>query len=86
MNHMLSILLCTAGFAALACAMERQQDALFGGALHGRTTIGLRITGAIALFAALGLVVVWQGWAIGLVMYSGQTSVAAGTVYCMLLR
>lgn len=85
MSHLLSILLCLAGFTALACAMERQQDELFGQALPGRVTKGLRAVGTCALLSALGVVVARQGWGLGLVMYSGHTSFAAGAVYCALL-
>lgn len=86
MSHLLSILLCLAGFTALACAMARQQDELFGQALPGQVTKGLRVMGACALFAALGVVVDRQGWGLGLVIYSGHTSFAADAVYCALLR
>lgn len=86
MSHLLSVLLCLVGFAALACATARQQERIFGLALPGRVTKGLRAVGACALIAALGVVVAWQGWGLGLVMYSGHTSFAAGAVYCALLR
>lgn len=86
MSHLLSILLCLTGFSALACAMERQQDELFGYALPRRVTKGLRVMGTCALLSALALVLTRQGWGLGLVMYSGHTSFAAGIVYCALIR
>ncbi len=86
MNHLLPILLCMAGFAVLACAVGRQQDRLFGAALPVWVTKGLRLLGACSLLSALVVVVAQQGWGFGLVMYSGHTSLAAGIVYCVLLR
>jgi len=85
MNHLWPIVLCLVGFFALACAMERQQDELFSQALPRAVTNALRVLGACLLLSALGLVVAWQGWGLGLVMYSGYTSLAAGMVYCALL-
>lgn len=85
MNHLLSILLCLVGFTALAVAMARQQYELFDRALSRQTTYGLRITGICALLYALGVLVSSQGWGLGLVMYSGHTSFAAGIVYWVLL-
>lgn len=86
MNHLLPILLCAVGFTALACAVGRQQDRLFGAALRSSVTKGLRLIGACTLLSALVVVVAQQGWGLGLVMYSGYTSLAAGLVYCALLR
>ncbi len=86
MNHLMSILLCLAGFAALACAMERQQQDIFGRILSRPITQKLRMVGACALLAALGVILAGQGWGLGLVIYSGHTSLAAGVVYCVLIR
>ncbi|HWK71085.1 MAG TPA: DUF3325 domain-containing protein [Burkholderiaceae bacterium] len=86
MIHLVSILLCLAGFTALACAMERQQQDIFGHALPGPITKRLRMAGTCALLAALAVVLAGQGWGLGLVIYSGHTSFAAGAVYCILIR
>jgi uncharacterized membrane protein len=85
MNHAMSLLLCLTGFAALACAMERQQDELFGGPLSRTATRALRGVGACALAAALAATLAHHGWGLGLVMYSGHTSLAAGMVYGVLI-
>jgi len=85
MTHLLSLLLCLAGFAALACATQRQQDELFGRSLPRRATVWLRVAGAGLLLVALAVLLAWRGWGLGLVMYSGHTSLAAGLVFCALL-
>lgn len=85
MIHALAFLLCLAGFAALAFAVERQQDDLFGRALPAGTTRGLRIAATCLLLLALAMLVTRQGWGLGLVLFSGHTSAAAGLVYCALL-
>jgi TRAP-type C4-dicarboxylate transport system permease small subunit len=78
-------MLCLAGFTALAFAMDRQQHDLIGRSLPETTTRALRITGACALLLALGVLVAWQGWGLGLVMFSGHTSLTAGIVHCTLI-
>lgn len=85
MIHLLSFLLCLTGFAALALAMDRPQRDLFGRPLPVSTTAALRVIGAVTLLAALGVLVVWQGWALGLVMFSGHTSLGAGVVHAALI-
>jgi fatty acid desaturase len=85
MNHLLSFVLCLAGFTALAFAMHRQQRDIFGRRLRSTTTYGLRVAGACALLLALGILIAGRGWSIGLVIFSGQTSVAAGIVLCALI-
>jgi hypothetical protein len=80
-----SPLLCLAGFAALAIATERQQQALLGRVCPPRVSRGLRIGGASLLLVALLRLVDDRGWGLGLVAYSGYTSVAAGVVYCALI-
>lgn len=84
--HLLSFALSLAGFAALALAMERQQHDLFGRRLQPAVTRALRVTGSSALLLALGVLVNRQGWGLGLVMLSGHTSLAAGVVFCTLIR
>lgn len=81
MTHLLVLLLCTLGFAALALAMERHQEDLFGHALASTATRWLRVTGWAALGLALVVIVKAQGWSVGLVSYSGHTSLGAGLVF-----
>jgi hypothetical protein len=85
MTHLLAFLLCLPGFAALAMATERQQDIHLGRPLAAKTTRHLRLAGVTALVLALAVVVAGQGWAMGLVSYSGHTSLCAGLVFLALL-
>jgi hypothetical protein len=85
MTHLLALALCLTGFAALALATRRQQRDLIGRSLSWTITIVLRLAGAGALVFALGVLVGWQGWGLGLVMFSGHTSLAAGLVYAVLV-
>ena len=81
MTHLAVFLLSTLGFAALALAMERHQEDLFGHALAMAATRWLRMAGVAALLLALVLMVKAQGWGVGLVSYSGHTSLGAGLVF-----
>ena len=85
MNHLLAFVLCLAGFTALAFAMRRQQRDIIGRPLRLTTAYVLRVAGACALLFALGILVARQGWSLGLVMFSGHTSITAGTVLCALI-
>ena len=85
MSHLPPFVLCLAGFAALAFAMDRPQRDLIGRSLPMSATRALRIAGACALLLALGVLVAWQGWGLGLVMFSGHTSLTAGIVHCALI-
>jgi hypothetical protein len=85
MTHLPALLLCLSGFMALALAMARQQQAILGRALRANTTRGLRAAGWSALALALWFVVGRQGWALGLVSFSGHTSLAAGLVHGALI-
>ncbi|WP_188261705.1 DUF3325 domain-containing protein [Azospirillum tabaci] len=85
MTHLSSFILCLTGFAALAVAMDRPQHDLFGRSLPALATAALRVGGAASLLGALGLLVAWQGWALGLVMFSGHTSLGAGIVHGALI-
>ena len=85
MTHLLAASLCFAGFSALAAATQRQQIPLFGCELQQSRTRGLRILGTLLLLAALALLITNQGWGLGLVTYSGHTSLAAGCVHCALI-
>ena len=85
MTDLLAFLLCIVAFAALALAMERHQQAFFAAPLPRSRTRLLRAAGWLGLVLALWVVVAHRGWALGLVHYSGQTSVAAGLVYGALI-
>lgn len=84
MIHFVTFAICLAGFTALALAIERQQEALLNGISPARTR-RFRVIGWTALAVALGATVMHQGWGLGLVNYSGQTSMAAGLVYLTLI-
>ena len=83
--HLFAASLCIAGFAALAAATERQQHVLLARALPRRKSQALQIAGAILLLVALAVLVADEGWAMGLVMYSGHTSLGAGCVHFALI-
>jgi hypothetical protein len=85
MNHGPSWLLCLLGFSLLALAVERQQEEIFGRALSAPATRWLRAAGWVALALALVESVQEQGWALGLVTYSGLTSLSAGLVFVALV-
>lgn len=85
MNHLGTFLLSLLGFAALALATERQQEIHLGRALASKATRCLRIAGWTGLFLALSIAVGSQGWAMGLVSYSGHTSLCAGLIFAALL-
>ena len=69
------------GFAALALAVERHQEDLFTHVLPVAATRALRCAGGLALLLSLTIAVHSQGWALGLVSYSGHTSLCAGLVF-----
>ena len=85
MIHLPSFVFCLAGFAALALAVHRQQREILGRSLRPTATFMLRTSAVSALLLALGLLVTSAGWGLGLVMFSGHTTLAAGMVYCGLL-
>lgn len=85
MSHLLAFVLSLVGFAALACATHRQQRDLFSKALRIATTRALRLAGTVALLGALWALVAKYGWGLGLVMFSGHTSLAAGVVASVLI-
>jgi len=85
MIHAAVFSLCLAGFVALAFATRRQQREFLGGPLRSSVTYALRVIGTCALLAALGVLVTWQGWGLGLVMFSGHTTLTAGIVFCGLI-
>jgi hypothetical protein len=79
------LLLCVPAFACLALAMARHQDAVFGKSLSRGASRTLRGIGWAGLLAALWPAVAARGWGLGLVYYSGCTSLAAGIVFCALI-
>jgi len=85
MNHLLPFALSLSGFTALAFAVRRQQRDVIGRPLRPTTTYLLRVAGACALLLALGILVAERDWSIGLVIFSGHTSIAAGIVLCALI-
>ena len=85
MTHLMSFALCLAGFAALALAVQRQQREMLGRSLRPPVVVGLRVAAVAALLLALGILVTATGWGLGLVIFSGHTTLAAGTIYCALL-
>jgi hypothetical protein len=85
MIHLPALGLCLAGFVALALATHRQQRDIFGKALPPVTTYCLRAAGAGVLLLALGLLVAARSWSMGLVMFSGHTTMAAAVVFGALI-
>jgi len=85
MLHLAVFLCCLAGFIALALAMDRPQETVFGQTLSHPTITALRAVGSGLLVLALGGLASWQGWGLGLVIFSGHTSLAAGVVFCTLI-
>jgi hypothetical protein len=85
MMPLLALVLCVPAFACLAMAMERHQETAFGAPLPAAKSRLLRCAGWCGLLAALWLAVAGKGWALGLVWYSGCTSLAAGIVYGLLI-
>ncbi|MDA7417421.1 DUF3325 domain-containing protein [Xenophilus arseniciresistens] len=83
--HLIAALMCVPGFAALALAMERHQEDVFGAALAAGRTRALRVAGWALLLLALVLLVRTQGWSLGLVSFSGHTSFAAALSFLGLI-
>jgi hypothetical protein len=83
-SHLAALLLSVLGFGALALAMDRHQRSVFSHRLTTATTLCLRWGGWSALAVALLAAVQGQG-GIGLVSFSGHTSIAAGLVYASLV-
>ncbi|MDP9152838.1 MAG: DUF3325 domain-containing protein [Pseudomonadota bacterium] len=83
--HGLALIICVLSFAFLALAMERHQDTVFGRKLREGQSRGFWIAGWCGILLALRLVVGDEGWAMGLVSFSGCTSLAAGIVYGALI-
>jgi hypothetical protein len=81
----MTLLFCVMAFACLAVSMERHQQTLFARVLDAGKTRGFRIAGWCGLVMALRYIVDERGWALGLVGYSGCTSLAAGLVFGALI-
>lgn len=82
---LLPFALCIAGFLLLAMATSRQQDIIFRRKLDISRQRAARVAGWCVLVLVLVIDVAGQGWGLGLVSYSGHTSVAAGLVYLALI-
>ncbi|WBV42595.1 DUF3325 family protein [Pseudoroseomonas cervicalis] len=85
MSHALALLLCLGGFALLAAAMEGPARALRRRPPPPGWRPALRAGGAALLLLALGLLVAWRGWGLGLVTGSFHLSLAAGLVHLSLI-
>lgn len=80
-----ALLVCIVAFAALAAATDRHRASFFAPPVPPRVIHALRVLGWGCLALALWIAVAHQGWGLGLVHYSGQTSMAAGLVYAALI-
>ena len=80
MMHLLALAGSILGLGFLAFATERVREDLFGRGSDTLPPRWLRPSGAIVLAVVLTLLVWWRGWGLGLVMFSGHTSLAAGAV------
>ncbi|MDR5773943.1 MULTISPECIES: DUF3325 domain-containing protein [unclassified Caballeronia] len=85
MTQGIALLVCVVSFAFLAPAMERHQETLFGRELSRGQSRAFRTAGWCGLVLALRYLVGGEGWALGLVSFSGCTSLAAGIVYGALI-
>lgn len=80
-----TLCLCIVGMALLALGTEQQQGVLLSHALPAGFRRMLQCMGAFIVLQVLLQQGLWHGWPLGLVYFSGQTSVAAGAVYLMLI-
>ena len=85
MSAWIAVALALPAFTALSLAMERHQEDLFGRPMVPATARSLRIAGWATLLLALAVAVRAQGWALGLVSYSGHTSLGAALVFGTLI-
>ena len=81
MNHLVVQLLSLLAFGALALAMDRHQEDIFGRVLAPERVRALRTAGWLAMGAALAWAVREQGWSLGLIAWTGHISAAAGLVF-----
>jgi hypothetical protein len=80
MTHLAVLLLSLLAFMALALAKKRHYKDVFKRPPAPATMRRLRVAGWSALALALGIVVGREGLGLGLVIYSGHTTLAAGLV------
>ena len=80
MNHLAVLLLSLLAFGALALATDRHQKIVLERRLAPTITQAVWIAGWGALILALFAAVRGSGWALGLVAFSGYTSLSAGIV------
>ncbi|MFC0241314.1 DUF3325 domain-containing protein [Rhodopseudomonas telluris] len=85
MIHALVLALCVTGFSALALATRRPQHEILRRSLPRRTVTTFRTAGSLALLIALAVLVAGRGSGLGLVMFSGHTTLAAAVVYVGLI-
>ncbi|MBI5130432.1 MAG: DUF3325 family protein [Rhodopseudomonas palustris] len=85
MMHAVAQALCLIGFAALALATRRPQHEIIGRSLPRGPVSTLRLAGAAALLIALAVLVEGKDWGLGLVAFSGHTTLAAAIVYGALI-
>lgn len=85
MTHFLVLLLSLLAFTMLALAKKRHYKDIFRQPLKPEAARWLRMAGWSLLGLALWIVAGGEGWALGLVIYSGHTTLAAGLVYSALI-
>ncbi len=85
MNHLIVQLLCLLSFGWLALAINRHQETVFGQILPSRTTLVLRLAGWAGFACALLAAIRSHGVPLGLVSYSGHTSLSAGLIFAALV-
>ena len=83
--HLLLFSICLFGFLALALSMIRHQEDLFGQPKKRTFTLCMRAIGWLSLVLAAVLAIYGLDIAVGLVAYSGHTSMAAALIYLFLL-
>ncbi|WP_332740385.1 DUF3325 family protein [Hydrogenophaga sp.] len=81
MTHLLTLLGCLIGFAAIAMGMTRHQTQVLGRPLPRTTGKWLFVIGAAWLAAAWGLACWCWGAGLGSVGFSAHTMLAAGLVH-----
>ncbi|MGE4431977.1 MAG: DUF3325 domain-containing protein [Sphingobium sp.] len=86
MIHILALLLCVAGFAALAIAMDRHQRDLLGRKLAPRTARLVKMAGGGLLAVALAVDMIGLGAAYGAIAWFGHLSFGAAVVLTRITR
>lgn len=80
----IALALSTAGFAALAAAMERHQRHNWSCAKHYYRRAMWRISGGASLIGSLVASLIYAGWGTGLILWIGLQTVCALTVAMVL--